>query len=539
MSLPTSPRARMHGGINPPGNKQQSLRHPIRRLPLPPQLIVPVQQRGEPLPELLIGIGDRVEKGQCLARGRGERAVSSHAPAAGVVTDIGAQPLPDDQAGGVTCVTIATEPCVASARCLPPLDPVECGNEMFLQRLRDAGITGLGGAGFPTHAKVRAAIGRVETLIVNATECEPFITADAALLQERAADVLRGASLLLQITGATRCLVGIQDDAPAAIASLQAAMTDARFQLCVLPARYPHGAEALLVHVLTGREVPMGRPAIDYGVLCHNPATLHAVARAVLHGEPLISRVMTLTGAALRDPGNYDVLIGTPVAVALQACGLDEWQHSRSLAGGPLLGVELQQATVPLIKTSNCILATTEAELPRPPPSQPCIRCGLCADVCPVRLLPQQLHWFWRSGELDKAASHHLEDCIDCGACAYVCPSTIPLVQQFRLAKTSLAEQRARQRQADRARERFEAHQARVATQQRLDEQRRRERAALLQRKQAEAAARTETVNAVTASSAPSPQDVIAAALARVQARKAAKRTAEPTALPPEGEAPP
>lgn len=539
MSLPTSPRARMHGGITPPGNKQQSLRHPIRRLPLPPQLIVPVEQRGEPLPELLVSVGDRVEKGQCLARGRGERAVSSHAPAAGVVTDIGTQPLPDDQAGGLTCVTIATAPSTASTRCLPPLDPARCGSEILLQRLRDAGITGLGGAGFPTHAKVLAAIGRVETLIVNATECEPFITADAALLQERVDDVLRGASLLLQITGASRCLIGIQDDEPAAIASLQAALADARFQLCVLPARYPHGAEALLVHVLTGKEVLMGRPAIDYGVLCHNPATLHAVARAVLHGEPLISRVMTLTGAALRDPGNYDVLIGTPVATALQACGLDEWQHSRSLAGGPLLGVELQQATVPLTKTSNCILATTEAELPRPPPPQPCIRCGLCADVCPVRLLPQQLHWFSRSGELDKAATHHLEDCIDCGACAYVCPSAIPLVQQFRLAKTRLAEQRIRQQQADLARERFEAHQARVANQQRLDEQRRHERAALLQRKQAEAAARAQAVNTVTPASTPSPQDVIAAALARVQARKAAKLAAAPTALPPEGEAPP
>lgn len=539
MSLPTSPRARMHGGINPPGNKQQSLRQPIRPLPLPPHLIVPVEQRGEPLPELLVSVGDRVEKGQCLARGRGARAVSSHAPAAGVVTDIGTQPLPDDPTGGLACVTIATAPGAASARCLPPLDPARCGSERLLQRLRDAGITGLGGAGFPTHAKVRAAIGRVQTLIVNATECEPFITADAALLQERVDDVLRGAGLLLQITGATRCLIGIQDDAPAAIASLQTALADARFQLCVLPARYPHGAEALLVHVLTGKEIPMGRPAIDYGVLCHNPATLHAVARAVLHGEPLISRVMTLTGAALRDPGNYDVLIGTPVGVALQACGLDEWQHSRSLVGGPLLGVELQQATVPLTKTSNCILATTEAELPRPAPPQPCIRCGLCADVCPVRLLPQQLHWFSRSGELDKAAAHHLEDCIDCGACAYVCPSTIPLVQQFRLAKTSLAEQRARQQQADLARERFAAHQARVANQQRLDEQRRRDRAALLQRKQAEAAARAETVDAVTSSSAPSPQDVIAAALARVQARKAAKLAAAATPLPPEGEAPP
>lgn len=514
MSSASSPVYDFPGGIYPPENKSQSLRGPIRTTALPPQLWVAVTQPGFAMPLLCVQAGEHVDKGQLLARGSDSAGLLVHAPAAGLISSITEHAIPNASNLPELCVVIDTDAADSNWHKLLPLDWRDAAPDLLVERIAAAGICGLGGGGFPTHQKLHAALQQVDTVILNAAECEPFITADEALLREHAADVVTGCLILLQITGANQCLIGIEDNKPAAIAALRQHCTDGRLRVVIIPARYPSGAERQLIQTLTGKEIPSGSLPVHSGILCHNAGTARAIARAVVYGEQLLSRITTLTGAALLEPGNVEVLIGTPVDFLLQQAGVDQQQLSRLFCGGPLMGIELPHSQLPVTKTTNCIIATTQRELPRPPPMQACIRCGLCADVCPVQLLPQQLYWFARSSELEKAEAYHLHDCIECGACAYVCPSHIPLVQYYRSAKADIRDAHARQQRADHAKQRFEVHQQRVALEDAQESRRRTERAALAQ--PALPAAGNNT----------SAQDVVAAALARIQAKKAAQASA-------------
>lgn len=348
----------------------------------------------------------------------------------------------------------------------------------LLQRIRDMGIAGLGGAGFPTAIKLQSpGASRIRTLILNGAECEPYITADQMLMQERADQVVSGLDILAQILAADECLVAVEDNQPGAIKALRTALDGSAHQLVVIPTKYPSGGEKQLIEILTGQQVPHDKLPADIGVLCQNVGTAAAVHRAVCRGEPLISRITTVTGEAVRSPGNFETLIGTPVSHLLESAGSEAGLAQRLVAGGAMMGFALTNPDVPITKTSNCIIAATAREMPPPPPAQACIRCGHCEQVCPMELLPQQLYWFARSGEHDKAEDLNLFDCIECGACAYVCPSTIPLVQYYRSAKGEIRHQQAEQLKADRARERFEARQQRLAQEQAGKEARRRERA--------------------------------------------------------------
>ncbi|HTQ98691.1 MAG TPA: electron transport complex subunit RsxC [Candidatus Acidoferrum sp.] len=506
------------GGIAPLAHKAESLRGPIRRTTLPPQLIVPLTQPGHVAPNVLVQTGERVRKGQILACGDDATGVTVHAPAAGVINAIGEQSVANMSALPELCVIIDTDAAETTWDKLPPLDYRTADADTLIARIADCGISGLGGAGFPTHAKLRAALRKIDIVIVNAAECEPWITADEALLRERAADVVAGSKILLQLTGALRCLIGIEDSKPQAVAALQAAVDDPRLKVVVFPARYPSGAEAQLIYTLTGKEMPSGTRPVHNGILCHNVGTVYAIARAVLHGEALLSRIVTITGGAVSDAANYEASIGTPISFLLQQSGFDERSLSQLVCGGSLMGIALPHAQLPVAKTTNCVIAATRSELPPPQPEQACIRCGDCADVCPVQLVPQQLYWFARSQQFDQARANHLNDCIECGACAWVCPSHIPLVQYYRAAKAELAEQDTKQQHAVHWRQRFEAHQHRMALEQAQAEQRRAERAALAAQKQEQAV-----------KAGPSPQDIVAAALARVQAKKAAQAAAKPS----------
>lgn len=513
------------GGIHPPENKAQSLCEPIRPAPLPQQLLIPLTQPGYAPPEVLVEPGARVHKGEVLARGTPGFGLTVHASTSGTATAIEPHPVPNASGLPERCLILEPDGQEEWVR-MPPLDWHNTGAEDLVARIHDAGISGLGGAGFPAHTKLRGALGKVHTLIINAAECEPFITADHALLREQAADVVTGIRILLQLCGDARCLFGIEDNKPDAIAALRAAIDDPRIHLVVIPTKYPSGSEKQLIYILTGTEIPAGTITIQSGILCHNVGTARAITRAVEHGEALVSRVVTLTGAALRRPGNLEVLIGTPIRDLLQACEVDTSRLSRLINGGPLMGLQLPHADLPVLKITNCVIATTDNELPPPPPQQACIRCGYCAEACPVSLLPQQLYWFARSKELDKAAAHNLFDCIECGACAYVCPSNIPLVQYYRAAKAELRQERDKHRMAEHAKERYEFHQARKAEEKALEEQRRAERAALAQQKKARATAQSDTHN--------DAQAAVAAALARVKAKKAAQqaKAGEPASLP-------
>jgi electron transport complex protein RnfC len=528
--------------IHPPAYKAQSLREPIRTLPLPERLVIALTQPGYTPPELFVKVGERVLKGQLLARGTSALNLACHASSSGTVVAIEALPVPNASGIPELCAVIVPDGCDEWLK-LPSLDPISVDTDALLERIGDAGISGLGGAGFPTQTKLRGAPQRTHTLVINAAECEPFISADDALLREHAESVVAGIAIVLRLTTPERCLIGIEDDKPQAIAALRsalAALGDARITLVVIPTHYPCGAEKQLIYMLTGIEIASGTYPIEHGILCQNVGTCHAITRAVFHGEALVSRIVTITGAALRRPGNVEALIGTPLSALLEACELDPSQLSRLIHGGPLMGLQLPHAELPLLKISNCCIATTAAELPPPPPAQACIRCGLCADACPVLLLPQQLYWFSRAKELDKAERHNLIDCIECGACAYVCPSNIPLVQYFRAAKGELFDAHDKHRMAEHSKQRFDFHQARKLEEKAQEERRRQERAALVKQKQdapgaptedaiAAALARVQAKKATQQVETPqlSPQEVIQAALARVNAKKAERKAAE------------
>lgn len=532
--------------IHPPAHKAQSLREAIRTLPLPERLIIPLTQPGHHDAKLCVQVGDEVLKGQLLARGTVQPESLCHASSSGTVVDIAWLPVPNASGLPELCAVLETDGRDEWHR-LPSLDPSTVDAATLLERIAEAGIGGLGGAGYPTAAKL-SALREPHTLIINACECEPFITADEALLRERADEVVAGIGVLLRMTEPTRCLIGIEEGKPQALSALRTAVdacNDSRIEIVVVPACYPSGGERQLIYQLTGIEIAAGRYPVEQGILCQNVGTCHAIARAVLHGEALVSRIVTVTGAALQKPGNFEVLIGTPLASLLDVCELDGAKLSRLIQGGPLMGVQLPHADLPVRKTSNCFIATTEGELPTPPPARECIRCGMCSAACPAFLLPQQLYAYARVRDLEQTERHNLWDCIECGACAYVCPSHIPLVQYFRAAKGELSDFHAKQAMAAHSRVRFEFHQARKLEEREQEEQRRRERAALLKQKQdAAAAAGPPAQDAVAAALArvqakkaaqqqesaapqPTPQEVIQAALARVNAKKAARKAAE------------
>jgi electron transport complex protein RnfC len=342
--------------------------------------------------------------------------------------------------------------------------------------IRQAGISGMGGAGFPTAVKLNARpTQKIHTLIINGTECEPYITADDLLMRERAREMISGIDILVQLIQPDQVLIGIEDNKPEAISAVRSALSEGNYQLKVFPTKYPSGGEKQLIQILTGLEVPSGGLPADIGMLCHNVGTCVAIHDAVIHGKPLISRITTLTGEALAQPMNVEVLLGTPVSELLAFAGLDKNKLNRLIMGGPMMGFTLPDFAVPLIKTTNCLLASTAAELPPSPPAMPCIRCGDCAEACPASLLPQQLHFFAIGQEHEQLKAHNLFDCIECGACAYVCPSSIPLVQYYRAAKGEIRDLEHKQLKAEQSKQRFELRQERLR---RADEQKEAERQA-------------------------------------------------------------
>ncbi|WP_374438137.1 electron transport complex subunit RsxC [Pseudomonas panipatensis] len=497
------------GGIYPPANKRQSTAGAIVKAPLPARLILPLQQHtGSPaLP--CVSVGQRVRKGQLIADAGSAISAALHAPTSGHVSAIGEQPYPHPSGLPVMAIVIETDGLEEWAPLTPCSDfRGETPGEL-LERIRRAGIAGLGGAGFPTAAKLAARASEdLHTLIINGAECEPYISADDMLMRERASELVEGIDILAYLLQPSQVLIGIEDDKPEAIAALRQAIGERAFDLRVIPTKYPSGGERQLIQILSGREVPSGGLPADIGMVCVNVATAVAVRDAVLLGQPLISRITTLTGAALARPMNVEALLGTPIGELLDFAGLDHAQLDRLILGGPLMGLSLPSLHAPLIKTANCLLAASRAELPPPPPALPCIRCGDCAQVCPASLLPQQLHFFARGGDHEQLRAHHLFDCIECGACAYVCPSSIPLVQYYRAAKADIRELQHKQQKAEHSRLRFEQRQERL----RREEQRKaEERQARLER-----AARARESQA-----APPAREAPQAAIERIKAEKA------------------
>lgn len=524
----------IHGGIHPAENKEQSSQKPIRQAALPKKLYLPLQQHIGSPSELSIKVGDKVLKGQRIAEANGFISASLHAPTSGTVVAIENRAIPHPS--GLSAETLIIETDGEETWCEREIieDYRHTDPKVLLNHIRNHGITGMGGAGFPTSVKLTAKDDdHIDTLIINGAECEPYITADHLLMRERADQIIEGIGILGHILKPRRCIIGVEDNKMDAVealkASIQSHPNTLPFEVVVaaIPTKYPSGGEKQLIQILTGKEVPHGGIPADLGIVCQNVGTVAAVSKAVLQGEPLISRITTVTGNAVADKGNFETLIGTSIADLLYQCGLDEDDLHRLIMGGPMMGFALQTTDLPVIKTTNCILAATEAEFPNPATAQDCIRCGMCAEACPAELLPQQLYWFSRAKEFDKAKHFNLFDCIECGACSFVCPSHIPLVQYFRFAKGGIRAEEQAHIKSDRAKMRFEARQERLAKEEAEKEARRKARADAAAKAKAEkekAAAQAEATPSDNAED--DKKAAIAAAVARAKTKKGADASA-------------
>jgi len=453
-----------HGGIHPPENKTQSLRLPLGRPSLPTELVLPLGQHIGQSSRPLVNIGDKVLKGQTIAINNGFLSSFLHAPTSGTIKAIEERPIAHPSGLSDVCIVIAPDGEEKWSTLTPLQDWNTLSKTDVLAYLAEMGIVGMGGAGFPTQVKLQGAHKHPLThFIINAAECEPYITADDMLIREKTIELVLGIEALQHLVEAEQVIIGIEDNKPTAIAALNKVLSDrlSNIKVAVVPTKYPSGGEKQLIQLLTGKEVPSGQYPADIGILCQNVGTCVAVHDAIHLGQPLISRFTTLTGDALKAPQNVEVLLGTPIQHLLNYAENDSKKLKRLVMGGPMMGFTLDSANVPIVKTSNCVLAASKKELPQPAPEQACIRCGMCEQACPASLLPQQLLWFSKSQELEKAEHYNLFDCIECGACSYVCPSSIPLVQYYRHTKSSIREAREAAVKSDLAKQRFEARKAR------------------------------------------------------------------------------
>ena len=519
-----------HGGIHPPEQKAITSGKPIKQLPLPKQLILPLQQHIGRQGDLLVSVGDKVLKGQALTQSLNPMAVPVHAPTSGTISAIKKSVIAHPSGLSELCLFIDVDGEDKWQKRKICQDPAQLSRQEIIKKIADAGIAGMGGAGFPTHIKVNAKPD-INFLIINAAECEPYITADDLLICEQSEAIFDGIKILDQLLNPAFILIGIEDNKPRAIKALQhATKHNEKIKVCVLPTKYPTGGEKQLIKILTGKEVNSGSLPINLGIVVQNVATCFAISDAVLNDIPLIRRVVTLAGNALSKPQNVWALLGTEVSFLLEQAGfvndISETDTSSNLMqppppvimGGPLMGFSILNEQVPIVKTSNCILAPSKTEMPSAFNNNSneveCIRCGQCADVCPSQLLPQELQWSAKAKDHQQLMNLNLFDCIDCGACAYVCPSQIPLVQYYRIAKAEIRQQQQLDLKAEKAKARFEARKLRLE-QEKIARQEKHEKAAAARK----AAMNKKSADGSTASSA------VAAALARVKAKKIADKS--------------
>jgi len=447
-----------HGGVHVAGHKDLSCEMAITPAPIPPQLILPLLQHiGEPT-KPIVTVGDKVLKGQIIAHCRAQdcsllMSAPVHASTSGTVVAIESRAVPHPSGLNATCIVIETDGQDQWIERLPMLDYAEKQPAEVRAHIARAGVVGLGGAGFPAHMKLRPQ--GIDTLIINGAECEPYITCDDRLMREYPQDIIAGAQILMHILGgAQRCIIAVEDNKPQAYQALLAA-TQAHIEIVQVPTLYPTGGERQLIKILTNKEISKNNLPASIGIIVHNIETSRAIYRAVNHGQPLISRVLTVTGQGVENPKNLEVLLGTPIHELLKYCKVKPTTE-RLIMGGAMMGFTLPNDEMPVIKTTNCLIAATAEECVFPTEAMPCIRCGACAEVCPVNLLPQQLYWYTIAKDFNKAQDYYLFDCIDCGCCAYVCPSHIPLVSYYRYAKAEIRASGKEQQKAELARKRHE-----------------------------------------------------------------------------------
>lgn len=452
-----------HGGIHPPAHKTESTVRPIVRAPLPKKLVLPLKQHTGDHALAMVKIGDTVLKGQMIAAPASGISAAVHAPTSGRVIAIDSRPVPSADGHQDICVSIEVDG-KDQAVTFTAFDFAQKTHAEALDYLRVMGVVGLGGAVFPSAAKLVAGHATpIHTLVINGSECEPYISCDSMLMRERADDVVRGVALLQQLCEARDAIIAIEDNKPEAIATMQAAVKrhGGGIEIATLPTVYPSGGAKQLIKLLTDIEVPGDRHAPEYGVQCFNTGTAYSIFRAIDLGEPVMTRIITVTGN-VRTPQNYEACLGMSLRDLL-ALAVEEKDTDGHIVGGPLMGYRIDHTDLPLVKAANCVIATSKRLFPQAEPALPCIRCGQCVEACPAELLPHDMYWYAKAKNLDRAADYSVRDCIECGACNYVCPSRIPLVQYFKQAKSALHKQSKAHAFAEASRERYEHREERLA----------------------------------------------------------------------------
>jgi len=510
------------GGLHLTGNKSRSAIATLQVCPLPEQLLIPLNMHAGKDAISIVNIGDRIAKGQNIAEADQKISAYIHSPVDGKIIDIKPMSVANRSGIDATVLVIACDQEQSNDRIKAA---VWCNEspEHLLEIVRLAGIVGLGGPRFPRKQKITSSLSQSHTLLLNGAECEPYISCDDKTMQDYSSEVIEGALILARILDCEKIQIAIEDNKQDALSNIIKAVQQCQnkqntdIEIIEIPTIYPSGGERQLIEIVTGKKVPSGQRPSILGYTVQNVGTALAVHDAVVYDKPLIDRIVTVTGEAVSRPGNYRVTIGTPVKHLLEFAGWDQKATHCLIHGGPMMGFPLPSAELPISKISNCIIAATAEEFPDALSERPCIRCGQCADVCPALLLPQQLLWFSKSGELNKAQDYKLMDCIECGACAYVCPSHIPLVDYYRYTKGEIKTRAAITVKAEQSKLRFEARNKRLENE-KIEKQRLRE-----QRK------RQAIENKKNKASLDPKQQAVADALARIKAKKKAKTNTDPS----------
>lgn len=462
------------GGLKLKHHKNDSLQNGLSRLPLPKKLYISLRINRGNIAKAIVEIGDNVLKGQIIAKPDTANGSYIHASSSGTITAIEDKATASPDADISTVVEITTDGKdewikIIDRGVISQQRIDDCTAINIIDAIHDGGLVGLGGAGFPTHLKYKSkdnsVHSKIDTLIINGAECEPYITCDEQLMMDFPNDLIDGTLLLMKASGATQAVFAIEDQVGGIKSHLEKILIErniSKITVVKVPTIYPAGGEKQLIKVLTGHEVPSGGLPLDLGIIVQNVATIKALSDFIGHGKPLVERVVTVAGDCVGKAQNFITPIGTPIDYLLAQAQCDFDSIHRLIIGGPMMGYAMPQTHIGIDKTSNCVLALTENNTKHHGETMPCIRCGECVNVCPAELLPQQLHWYINGGNLEKAREHNLFDCIECGACAWVCPSQIKLVDYYRFAKSELRYLDYKRDKSDRAQIRHEQREARL-----------------------------------------------------------------------------